>query len=38
MVDETLGVLLKYQEDVRLVRGATAGRYLAEASAGRGLD
>ena len=38
VVDETLGVLLKYQEDVRLVRGATAGRYIAEAIAGRGLD
>jgi MoxR-like ATPase len=33
LVDETLGVLLKYEEDVRQVRGATAKAYLAEATA-----
>jgi MoxR-like ATPase len=30
LVDETLGVLLKYEEDVRRVRGATAGAYVDE--------
>ncbi len=35
MVDETLGVVLKYEEDVRGVRGTTARRYLAETSAQR---
>jgi MoxR-like ATPase len=30
LVDETLGVLLKYEEDVRLLRGATAAAYLDE--------
>src|SRR5664280_291708 len=30
VVDETLGVLLKYEEDVRRVRGATAAAYLDE--------
>jgi len=30
-VDETLGVLLKYQDDIAKVRGAEAGRLLAEA-------
>jgi len=34
VVDETLGVVLKYEEDIRQVRGATARQYLAEASAG----
>jgi MoxR-like ATPase len=34
VVDETLGVVLKYEEDIRQVRGATARRYLAESSAG----
>jgi len=34
MVDETLGVVLKYEEDIRQVRGATARQYLAEAGAG----
>ncbi len=34
LVDETLGVVLKYEEDIRQVRGDTARRYLAEASAG----
>ena len=33
-VDETLGVVLKYEEDIRAVRGANARRYLAEATAG----
>ena len=40
VVDETLGVVLKYEEDIRQVRGATARQYLAEAgatSAGRDL-
>ncbi len=35
-VDETLGVVLKYEEDVRQVRGETARRYLAEIAAGAG--
>ncbi len=30
LVDETLGVLLKYEEDVRRVRGATAATYVDE--------
>jgi MoxR-like ATPase len=30
IVDETLGVLLKYEEDVRLLRGATAAVYVDE--------
>jgi len=33
LVDETLGVVLKYEEDIRQVRGDTARRYLAEANA-----
>ncbi len=33
IVDETLGVLLKYEEDVRRVRGAAAAGYLDELSA-----
>ena len=32
-VDETLGVLLKYQDDISKVRGAEAGRLIAEAKA-----
>jgi MoxR-like ATPase len=32
-VDATLGVVLKYEEDVRQVRGATARGYLAEVAA-----
>ncbi len=32
-VDETLGVLLKYQDDIAKVRGAEAGRLIAEAKA-----
>jgi len=33
-VDETLGVVLKYEEDIRAVKGANARRYLAETAAG----
>ena len=33
-VDETLGVVLKYEEDIRAVKGANARRFLAEASSG----
>src|SRR3954447_14652739 len=33
VVDETLGVVLKYEEDIRRVRGATARTYLEEAGA-----
>jgi MoxR-like ATPase len=33
VIDDTLGVVLKYEEDLRHVRGATAGQYLAEAAA-----
>jgi hypothetical protein len=29
-VDETLGVLLKYQDDIAKVRGAEAARLLAD--------
>jgi MoxR-like ATPase len=32
LVDETLGVVLKYEEDIRQVRGDTSRRYLAEAA------
>jgi MoxR-like ATPase len=32
LVDETLGVVLKYEEDIRHVRGETARQYLAEAT------
>jgi MoxR-like ATPase len=32
LVDETLGVVLKYEEDIRQIRGETARRYLAEAA------
>jgi MoxR-like ATPase len=35
LVDETLGVVLKYEEDIRHVRGETVKTYLAEAAAGR---
>lgn len=35
-VDATLGVVLKYEEDVRQVRGETARRYLADIAAGAG--
>jgi MoxR-like ATPase len=34
LVDETLGVVLKYEEDIRQVRGQVARQYLAEAGAG----
>jgi MoxR-like ATPase len=34
LVDETLGVVLKYEEDIRQVRGDATKRYLAEAAAG----
>jgi MoxR-like ATPase len=33
LVDETLGVVLKYEEDIRQVRGDVARQYLAEAAA-----
>ncbi len=33
-VDETMGVVLKYEEDIRAVRGATARRLLAESATG----
>jgi MoxR-like ATPase len=33
LVDETLGVVLKYEEDIRQVRGTAARQYLAEATA-----
>jgi MoxR-like ATPase len=33
LVDETLGVVLKYEEDIRQVRGQVAATYLAEATA-----
>ena len=33
-VDETLGVLLKYQDDIAKIRGAEAGRLIAEAKTG----
>jgi len=32
-VDETMGVLLKYQDDIAKIRGAEAGRLIAEAKA-----
>ncbi len=34
IVDDTLGVLLKYEEDIRAVRGERAGAYLEESAAG----
>ncbi len=33
LVDETLGVVLKYEEDIRQVRGERTRQYLAEAAA-----
>jgi MoxR-like ATPase len=33
LVDETLGVVLKYEEDIRQVRGEGTRRYLSEAAA-----
>jgi MoxR-like ATPase len=35
LIDETLGVVLKYEEDIRHIRGARARELLAEAAAGR---
>jgi MoxR-like ATPase len=32
-IAETLGVVLKYEEDIRRIRGETARAYLAEAGA-----
>jgi MoxR-like ATPase len=34
LVDDTLGVVLKYEEDVRAIRGATARVYLEETAVG----
>ena len=34
VVDDTLGVVLKYEEDVRAIRGATAREYLEETAVG----
>src|SRR5206468_654532 len=34
VVDATLGVVLKYEEDIRRIRGDVARAYLAEAAAG----
>jgi len=34
IIDETLGVVLKYEEDVRAIRGATAKAYLEETTVG----
>ncbi len=34
VVDDTLGVVLKYEEDVQAIRGATAAAYLEETAAG----
>ena len=34
IIDESLGVVLKYEEDIRRIQGDTARRYLAEAAAG----
>jgi len=34
LVDETLGVVLKYEEDIRQVRGEHSRRYLAETAVG----
>ena len=34
IVDETLGVVLKYEEDIRQVRGDTVKTYLSEVAAG----
>ncbi|MBA2720862.1 MAG: MoxR family ATPase [Chloroflexi bacterium] len=36
VVDETLGVVLKYEEDIRRIRGDTARTYLAEAGVAAG--
>jgi len=34
IIDPTLGVLLKYEEDVRAIRGQRAAAYLAEVQTG----
>jgi hypothetical protein len=34
LVDETLGVVLKYEEDIRHVKGPAARTYLAEVAGG----
>ena len=34
LVDDTLGVVLKYEEDVQAIRGSTARAYLEETAAG----
>jgi MoxR-like ATPase len=34
LVDDTLGVVLKYEEDVQAIRGATAAAFLEETAAG----
>jgi MoxR-like ATPase len=34
LVDDTIGVVLKYEEDVQAIRGATAAGYLEEIAAG----
>jgi MoxR-like ATPase len=34
LIDDTLGVVLKYEEDVQAIRGATAAAYLEETAAG----
>lgn len=34
VIDDTLGVVLKYEEDVRAIRGATARAYLEETAVG----
>ncbi len=34
VIDDTLGVVLKYEEDVRAIRGATARAYLEETTSG----
>jgi MoxR-like ATPase len=34
LVDDTIGVVLKYEEDVQAIRGATAAAYLDESAAG----
>ena len=33
LVDETLGVVLKYEEDIRQIRGEQAARMLSEVAA-----
>ena len=38
LVDETLGVVLKYEEDIRHVKGPAARSYLEELGSGAGTD